>query len=46
MASPNRDAAPEGGGEWVYTRRFWHWRAKRYIYARPGRVFRFRRKRK
>jgi hypothetical protein len=29
--------------EWVFVRRFWHWRAHRWIYRKNGGFFRFRR---
>lgn len=29
-------------GRWVTVSRVWHWRAKRYIYRRDGKPFRFR----
>ena len=32
---------PDDGVKVVYCTRFWHKRAGRYIYAPPGRAFRF-----
>ena len=44
--TPKGDNSRKDAGEWIYARRVWHWRGRRYIYPKRGQVFRFRRKRR